>query len=137
MRPVLGASSPSAARCSPPRASLLLLAAPALSPAAWPGCSPADQAEVPGHARALARAHRRLGRGARRQRAHRPLADHRLGAARLGLALWWSLALLTAALAIAAPAASVGLLPPVLVAAALLALARVMSQRTCPDGQAP
>jgi len=46
-----------------------------------------------------------------------------LGATRLGLALWWSLAVLTAVLAISAPAASVGLLPPVLVAAGALLLA--------------
>ena len=58
-----------------------------------------------------------------------------LGAARLTLAIWWSLGILTAALAIAAPAASVGLLPPVLVSAALLALAHVpkdMSQWPAP-----
>ncbi len=49
------------------------------------------------------------------------LLNARLGPARLTLALWWSLAVLTAALAVADPAASVGLLPPVLLAAGLLA----------------
>lgn len=45
----------------------------------------------------------------------------RLGGARLVLALWWPLTLLAALLAVAAPAASVGVLPPVLLAAAILA----------------
>ena len=53
----------------------------------------------------------------------------RLGPARLTLALWWTLALLTAALAVFAPAASVGLLPPVLAAAALLALGALLAPR--------
>jgi len=45
----------------------------------------------------------------------------RLGPPRLALALWWALALLAAGLAVVAPAASVGVLPPVLLAAGLLA----------------
>ncbi len=45
----------------------------------------------------------------------------RLASARLTLALWWTLALLAFVLAVAAPAASVGILPPVLLAAAILA----------------
>ena len=45
----------------------------------------------------------------------------RLGPARLNLALWWPLTLLAALLALAAPAASVGALPPVLLAAAIIA----------------
>jgi len=45
----------------------------------------------------------------------------RLGPARLKLALWWPLTVLAAVLAFAAPAASVGVLPPVLLAAAILA----------------
>lgn len=46
----------------------------------------------------------------------------RLGDRRLTLALWWALAVLAAALAVLAPAASVGVLPPVLLAAAVLAV---------------
>jgi len=45
----------------------------------------------------------------------------RLGTPRLALALWWPLTLLAVALAIAAPAASVGVLPPVVLAALFLA----------------
>ncbi|MBL9104407.1 MAG: M28 family peptidase [Myxococcales bacterium] len=45
-----------------------------------------------------------------------------LGPARLALAIWWSLAGITLASSIAAPAASVGFLPPVLLAAVLLTL---------------
>jgi hypothetical protein len=45
----------------------------------------------------------------------------RLGTTRLALALWWPLTLLVLLLAIAAPAASVGVLPPVLLAALILA----------------
>ena len=46
----------------------------------------------------------------------------RLGERRLTLALWWTLAVLAAALAVLAPAASVGVLPPVLLAAIVLAV---------------
>ncbi|MBK7825353.1 M20/M25/M40 family metallo-hydrolase [Nannocystis sp.] len=45
----------------------------------------------------------------------------RLGPTRLNLAIWWSLAIVATALALAAPAAAVGVLPPVLLTAALLA----------------
>jgi len=45
----------------------------------------------------------------------------RLGGARLVLALWWPLTALAAVLAVAMPAASVGVLPPVLCAGAILA----------------
>lgn len=45
-----------------------------------------------------------------------------LGPARLALAIWWSLALITLVTSIITPAASVGFLPPVLLAAVLLAL---------------
>jgi hypothetical protein len=45
----------------------------------------------------------------------------RLGPVRLNLAIWWSLAVLATTLALAAPAAAVGVLPPVLLTAALLA----------------
>lgn len=45
----------------------------------------------------------------------------RLGPARLTLIIWWTLALLTLATSLAVPSASVGFLPPVLLAAVLLA----------------
>ena len=45
----------------------------------------------------------------------------RLGLPRLTLSLWWTLTGIAAALAVVAPAASVGVLPPVLLAAAILA----------------
>jgi hypothetical protein len=78
-------------------------------------------AEVPGHAEplparvALWAAELAVG-GAVAARLHA-----RLGAARLTLGLWWGLVVLTAALAVAAPAASVGVLPPALLSAAVLA----------------
>ncbi len=46
----------------------------------------------------------------------------RLGPARLALAIWWGLALLTLVLAFVVPSASVGFLPPVLLAAVCLAI---------------
>lgn len=78
-------------------------------------------AEAPGHAapwpaRLAVWSTLLLTSGLTANRLHR-----RLGGARLVLALWWPLTGLAALLAVAAPAASVGVLPPALCAAAILA----------------
>lgn len=100
----------------------LLLAAPALlgSAIAWL-LATLSAAEVPGHADPRPA---RLAIWAATLAASGLVATfllRRLGPTRLNLAIWWSLAIVATALALAAPAAAVGVLPPVLITAALLA----------------
>lgn len=100
----------------------LLLAAPALvgSALAWL-LATLTAAEVPGHADPRPA---RLAVWAATLAASGLISTillRRLGPARLNLAVWWSLAALATALALAAPAAAVGVLPPVLLTAVLLA----------------
>ena len=100
----------------------LLLAAPALvgSALAWL-LATLTAAEVPGHADPRPA---RLAVWAATLAASGLISTillRRLGPTRLNLAVWWSLAALATALALAAPAAAVGVLPPVLLTAVLLA----------------
>ena len=100
----------------------LLLAVPALlgSGLAWL-LATLTAAEVPGHADPRPA---RLAVWAATLAASGLIATfllRRLGPVRLSLAVWWSLTILAAALALAAAAAAVGVLPPVLLTAALLA----------------
>ena len=99
----------------------LLLALPALlaSGLAWL-LATLTAAEVPGHADPRPA---RLAIWAATLAASGLVATallRRLGPVRLNLAIWWSLALLAAALALLSPAAAVGVLPPVLFTALLL-----------------
>ncbi len=115
-------AAPTPPRWLTPLAFPLLLAAPALlgSGLAWL-LATLTAAEVPGHAEARPA---RLAVWAATLAASGLVATfllRRLGPVRLSLAVWWSLTILAAALALAAPAAAVGVLPPVLLTAALLA----------------